>query len=98
MARGNRWYDRDPTLADAIEGLKDLDARSLDRVMAEVERVIVARDETLLERYVDRFEVRRRWYDRNPYTWLIVNSLQFAPKDVVDEVRDCLHRSLSREA
>jgi len=39
-------------------------------------------------------EMKRRWYDQNPYCWLIINGLKYADDIFLQKVIDYLQREL----
>ena len=45
-------------------------------------------DNELIDRHVLEFPMtnRRRWYDKDPYSWLIINALKYANKDLITDV------------
>ena len=80
-----RWYDRHEKLAKYLDGLKDMDPdirthvvrRLLSALRAEHPQLVSA--DSVLEFPLD-FR-RRRWYDKDPYLWLVMNGLSNAPHD-----------------
>ena len=45
-------------------------------------------DNELIDRHVLKFPMtyKRRWYDKNPYSWVIINALKYANKDLITDV------------
>jgi hypothetical protein len=77
----NRWYDRHEKLGAQLEALKHEKAKNREKIVAEVLAIINDEAANLLEKYLLDFPLdqkRRRWYDKNPYLWLMVNGLQHA--------------------
>jgi hypothetical protein len=75
-----RWYDRNPELASLLERLKETDPREQERMVSEIKEIIMEYDSELMDRWVLEFPLttKRRWYDQNPYSWLVINSLKYA--------------------
>jgi len=81
MHSSKRWYDAHEEFAELLESLKTAKAGDRDRVVAGVLDIITADAPILLEKYLLDFPLdqkRRRWYDRDPYLWLMVNGLEHA--------------------
>jgi len=75
-----RWYDKNKKLASLLGILRTLDPSDQERVVAEMKEIIMGYDQELMDRWVLEFPLttKRRWYDRNPYSWLVINSLKYA--------------------
>ena len=89
MTAKNRWYDRYPDLAARLETLKREKAKQREKAAAAVLAIINDDAPGLLEKYLLEFPLdqkRRRWYDRNPYLWLMVNGLQHAGPKLLKKV------------
>lgn len=89
MRKNNRWYDKHPTLAVLLENLRDISGEKRDAIISGVMGVIKLDAPNLLDRYVLDFPLdikRRRWYDRDPYLWLIFNGLKYASKKLLTAV------------
>jgi hypothetical protein len=84
----NRWYDKFPGLHLLLEKLESLEKRERDRIMLYVKDLIIDHDKQLFDKYVFEFPVpqRRRWYDKNHFSWLVVNSLKYAEEDLITDV------------
>jgi hypothetical protein len=81
MHASKRWYDAHEEFALWLEALKTAKARERDKIVAKVLEIITADAPELLEKYLLDFPLdqkRRRWYDRDPYLWLMVNGLEHA--------------------
>ncbi len=89
-----RWYDRHEKLAKYLDGLKDMDPdirthvvrRLLSALRAEHPQLVSA--DSVLEFPLD-FR-RRRWYDKDPYLWLVMNGLSNAPHDFLVKITGIL--------
>jgi hypothetical protein len=81
MHPSKRWYDAHEEFAIRLESLKTAKAGDRNRIVAGVLDIITADAPVLLEKYLLDFPLdqkRRRWYDRDPYLWLMVNGLEHA--------------------
>lgn len=86
MERNKRWYDANKELAAALEKLKLLEGDEQDRIVVHVIGLIHDHAHGLLEKYILDFPLdmkRRRWYDKDPYLWLMVNGLKYASPQLV---------------
>ena len=84
----SRWYDAYPDFSEALEWLKGLGKRERDKVILDLKNIIMEYDEELIDRHVLRFPLtqKRRWYVRDPYSWLVINALKYADKELLDRV------------
>jgi hypothetical protein len=84
-----RWYDKHEGLSAALDKLRSTDDARQERIVEEVKKIITKRDPDLIERVCAEFPLspfRRRWYDKNPYLWLVVNALRYADDRTIREV------------
>ncbi len=88
IVRARRWHDKDPVLRIALQKLAELPERQQEVLMMDVQRIIIKYDDGLIERNVSKFAIRRRWYDENPYTWLVINSLKYASPELRGKVSE----------
>lgn len=78
--KGNRWYDHNPALAECLESMRYLEPAIRDALVRDILKLIRSRRPDLLEAGrsldfpLDLF--RRRWYDKDPYLWLVINTLR----------------------
>lgn len=89
----SRWYDVHKKLCKNIDKLKFTEKSLRDFMLSKVMKMIRLHDPHLLDKFVARFPLdiqRRRWYDRDPYLWLIINGLEYGNKKLLDEVADLL--------
>jgi hypothetical protein len=89
VQHAKRWYDAHEKLAVLLEKLKTAKKRVRDRIVAGVLDIINADAPTLLEKYLLEFPLdrkRRRWYDKEPYLWLMVNGLEHAGMKLLKKV------------
>ncbi len=92
----NRWYDAYQKLPGALESLKGRKPAHRDRIIAHVIELIHDNAPGLLEKYLLDFPLdqkRRRWYDQDPYLWLMVNGLQYAAPGLLKKVTKYLENA-----
>ena len=82
-----RWHDQDPILRDLLEKVKNLTEKEQDQVMMELKYIINKHDDTLIGSHIEEYRLRRRWYDKNPYTWLVINALKYASPELIEQVK-----------
>jgi hypothetical protein len=100
MKRKLRWYDQYPKLAKSLESLNGLEEIRRDEIISGIMLLIKRNAPNLLERYVLDFPLdlqRRRWYDKDPYLWLIFNGLQYASTSLLEKVTMLLAKVLVRK-
>jgi hypothetical protein len=81
-----RWYDKHPRLAKHIESFKVMPPHQRDKLISAVMSLIKNDNPGLFEEFVMDFPLdlfRRRWYDKDPYLWLLVNGLKHAGPDLI---------------
>jgi hypothetical protein len=97
VKRKNRWYDKYPHLAELLEELRFARPNKRDAHISGVMGIIKLDAPNLLERYVLDFPLdikRRRWYDRDPYLWLLYNGLKYANKKLLITITKYLQASI----
>jgi len=97
MSKLKRWYDKDPELKKWIEKLKHTDEEKRNIILDGIKRLDSNFDSELIDRHVMEFpmEMKRRWYDQNPYCWLIINGLKYANEPLLKKVIVYLQKELS---
>ena len=89
MKRKDRWYDQHPKLARLLESFKEMPRKQRDSLICGVMAIIKNYDSKLLDKYVMEFPLnlyRRRWYDKDPYLWLMFNGLRYAERSLLKKV------------
>lgn len=87
--RIRRWYDKYILLAKYLDSLKNLDFKKRDKLIRGVMYRIKDSNPQLLQKFVLDFPLtikRQRWYDTDPYLWLIVNGLKYADHKLIKQV------------
>ena len=90
MKKNNRWYDRFPSLSRNLERLREKPDKSRTYVINNIIQIIRDKNPELLnpEHALD-FPLdpkKRRWYDQDPYFWLLVNTLSKADEQIIEAV------------
>jgi hypothetical protein len=89
MSTSKRWYDAYQPFAEQLERLKTATVKNRDRIVAAVLEIICTDAPELLENYLMDFPLdqkKRRWYDQDPYLWLMVNGLEHAGLKLLKKV------------
>ena len=81
----NRWYDKHPELMELLGALRHSRDSEQERIIGGMKELIMGHDPELMDRWVLEFPLttKRRWYDKNPYSWLVINSLKYADRRLV---------------
>ena len=84
----NRWYDNNPELKTFLQLLKNSDKANQDIIFNDIKDIIVNYDSNLVEKHVLEFPLteKRRWYDKDPYSWLAINSLKYLDSPAIEKV------------
>ncbi len=93
----NRWYDKHERLAGYLEQFKGMNAKERDKLVRHIMKIIKKHDGGLFENFVFDFPLdleRRRWYDNDPYLWLIFNGLSYGDEVLLEKVADYLSTQL----
>ena len=89
-----RWYDDDKSFAEDIDKLRDSVPNIRDAWVKDLLEIINKSDpgqmntDKLLDFPLTMF--RRRWYDNDPYLWIMMNSLQNSNDKTVLAVKEYL--------
>jgi len=84
----NRWYDKYPILRKFIGRLKSLEKGERETIILDMQRMVLEYDNELIDRHVYEFPMtyRRRWYDNDPDSWLVINVLKFADENLITDI------------
>jgi hypothetical protein len=92
-----RWYDANRKLKFYLESLQHLDRGMKEKIVKDLMALVKEYDGALLDRFAEEYplEIRKqRWYDQNPYLWILINGLQYASDDVIELVIEYFERVL----
>jgi hypothetical protein len=84
----NRWYDNNPELRAFLYQLKMSDKTNQEIIFNDIKDIIMSYDSNLVEKHVMEFPLteKRRWYDKDPYSWLAINSLKYLDSSAIDKI------------
>jgi len=84
----NRWYDSYPKLMKLINKLKGSEKSKRETLILGMEDIIIEHDSELIDKHVQEFPMtyKRRWYDEDPDSWLVINSLKYADDDLLTDI------------
>jgi hypothetical protein len=84
----HRWFDKYPDLRKSIDKLEDLNKGVRDEVIRGIEELILSYDNQSFDRYERKFpfESSNRWYDKDPYAWLVINSIIYLDEDLITDI------------
>ncbi|MBD3422313.1 MAG: hypothetical protein GF398_19545 [Chitinivibrionales bacterium] len=91
-----RWYDGYEKLAFYLEQLKGMEHQHRDKLIKAILEIIRAKAPHLMEDFLLEFPLdmqRRRWYDQDPYLWLMINGMRFGEDDLIKEVIDYFEKA-----
>jgi hypothetical protein len=92
----NRCFAKYPDLKESIDKLKYLNCQDRNKIIHGMKDLILHHDNELFDKYVIEFpfEYGRRWYDKDPYSWLVINSLKYADENLKADIIIYLHEKL----
>ena len=93
----SRWYDKHEELAGYIESFEVMDKEKRDEFLIGIMSLIKQCDANLLDNFVHEFPMgiyRRRWYDKDPHTWLVINGLEYAKPNLLEAVTEYLRKNI----
>lgn len=90
----NRWYDKCPNLGARLNAFQDMDQEIRDPLLKGVMELVQQYDPRLLS-YEKAFDFplnvnRLRWYDKDPYIWMMFNTLKEADDALLHSVEKYL--------
>ena len=97
MKTNLRWYDKHKKLAGLLEQFKGMPERRKNKLVSGVMEIIKPMDPKLMEKNVLEFPLdmqRRRWYDADPYLWLLFNGLMYANAEILKKTVRYLEEKL----
>ncbi len=96
----SRWYDKYEKLGKQIESLKEMDTGKRDGIIKGIMEIIKEQSPDLLDDFMFEFPLkieRRRWYDNDPYLWLLINGLKNGKEQLLIKVTKYLEKNLLPE-
>jgi predicted PolB exonuclease-like 3'-5' exonuclease len=94
----NRWYDKHPQIGYKLDTFKEMDAKLKDHLIKGIMNLVKNYDPDLLS-YEKAFDFplslkRHRWYDQDPYLWLMFNTLMMADDVLLQSIADYFEKEL----
>ena len=94
----NRWYNKRAKLRERLDAFKEMDQKSRDPLLKGIMDLVKKYDPNLLC-YEKAFDFpltlnRRRWYDKDPYLWMMFNTLEAADDTLLQSVEDYLEKEM----
>lgn len=96
--KNSRWYDKHKKLAPLLESFKEMPEKRKTTLVGGVMDIVKKSDTKLVEKNVLEFPLesnRRRWYDKDPYLWLLFNGLQYAEVNLLGEITKYLMKNIT---
>ncbi|WP_028865321.1 hypothetical protein [Psychromonas aquimarina] len=97
----NRWYDKYEVLGKRLDAFNEMDQKVMDPLLKGVMDLVKEHDPSLLC-YEKTFDFplslyRRRWYDKDPYLWLMFNTLKEADIVLLKSVEEYLVQEMDKD-
>lgn len=93
----SRWYDKYDTLGKNLDKLKGMEQTKLDKLIVGIINIAKEHDPNLLHEFLKQLPMnisRKRWYDKDPYLWIIFNGLKYADQSLLKKVDKYLLKEL----
>ena len=87
----NRWYDQNRKLKYYLDCLQEVEQPLCEKIIKDIMTIVRKHDGALLDRFSEEYplEIRKqRWYDQNPYLWIIYNGMSYASEEVIEHIID----------
>lgn len=95
-----RWYDKDKELSKLLDSLRTMKKKQRSEICTGIIDLIKSNQGSLIDDMVMTFPLeihQRRWYDRDPYLWLIFNGLREANNDLLEKVKTFIRENTAQE-
>ncbi|MGQ9616138.1 MAG: hypothetical protein ACUVWJ_07005 [Spirochaetota bacterium] len=91
-----RWYDKNPELSNFLEKLRLTETGRRENLIHGIKDIIMTYDDRLMDRHVTDFPltIKRRWYDDDPYSWMVINTLKYADRRLMQKILHYLKEKL----
>jgi hypothetical protein len=97
MKKNNRWYDRH-RVGKYLDLFRDMTKDERDPIILGIMQLVKEYGSAFIDESVMDFPLellRRRWYDKDPYLWIIFNGLQRAEPELLDKIADYLAKTMT---
>ena len=93
-----RWYDEHATLSEKLNSFKEMEQKLKDHLIKGMMNLVTDYDPDLLS-YEKAFDFplavnRQRWYDEDPYLWLLFNTLKIADANLLQSITNYLDEEM----
>lgn len=91
-----RWYDSH-RVGKQLDLLKSMAKKQRDPIVLIIMQIIKKYGSSFIDDAVIEFPLephQRRWYDEDPYLWIMFNGLQKADEKLLDEIATYLEDTL----
>lgn len=87
MERDKRWYDS-CELGALIDKLEIMPKNERDILLIEMKNIIIDYDAEIVMNNIFDFPLqdRKRWYDMDPISWVVINVLKYANQELLDKI------------
>ena len=92
-----RWYDNNKELSRVLNDIKSLETDLRIQVVQGVLNLVNNANPNLIENFIAnyRFDIfKNRWYDEDPYLWLIYNGLYYGDEKLKNDVIEFLKQKI----
>lgn len=92
-----RWYDDKNILKEFIDCLEALDKDKRDQLLLRLRDLVMEYDGFYIEKNIGDLPLtlrKRRWYDHDPYAWIIINGLRYCNEQLMKEVIDLAKKTI----
>ncbi|MBN1524595.1 MAG: hypothetical protein JW904_08935 [Spirochaetales bacterium] len=92
-----RWYDEKSELAQYLDVLKTIQTEKRVKIVQGVLSLINNANPNLIEDFIANYRLdlyQKRWYDADPYLWLIYNGLAFGKENLTNQVIEYLKKNV----
>lgn len=93
-----RWYDKHDELGRYLDLMAEMHPKERDEFVKGIMGIIKKNKPDLLTDLVLEFPLdlfRRRWYDKDPYLWLLFNGLEYVDDNLLKKVIDYFKENTS---
>ena len=93
-----RWYDKDKRLARQLDAFMKVHPRYSYTIVQGLLDLIKAAQPDILQRFTIPSDVEqwcRRWYDKDPVFWIVLNGLKYANEELLRRVASYLEEQMA---
>lgn len=93
-----RWYDKNKMLARQIDRLANVHPEKKYSVIDDLMSLVAKSQPDILHRFTIPTDIERwhrRWYDKDPVYWLVINSLKYADDELLEKAAKFLENQLA---